>query len=195
MTVRRMRTFAWVLALCLAGAGGLAAQTVTSDYQIGPKDLVEIKVLELPDLNVERRVSDSGTIELPMVGEIPISGMTAAEARSRIEPILTSKYVNRANVSVVVKEFTEQAGLGPRGRAAPGRAQHLRPLDADEGHHGRGRTERTRRPAHPRAAAGRQRSVRHARDRRRTIFSRGHAVLEHPDPAGGRHQRGAADDL
>ena len=106
MTDRRPRTFAWALALCLAGAAGLAAQTVTSDYQIGPKDLVEIKVLEIPDLNVDRRVSDSGTIELPMVGEIPISGMTEAEARSRIEQILTSKYVNRANVSVVVKEFT-----------------------------------------------------------------------------------------
>jgi polysaccharide export outer membrane protein len=83
-------------------------QTAGGDYAIGPKDLLEIRVLELPELNVDRRVSDSGTLDVPLLGELPVSGMTAAEVRARIEQLVTEKYVNRANVSVVVKEFTNK---------------------------------------------------------------------------------------
>ncbi len=79
-----------------------AAQETGGDYTLGPKDLLEIRVLELPELNVERRVSDSGSIGLPLLGEMAVSGITAADLRIRLEQLLTAKYVNRANVSVVV---------------------------------------------------------------------------------------------
>ena len=98
------------ISLCLLFAG-LAASTVlgqTSDYALGPKDLLEIRVLELPEMNVERRVSDSGALDLPLLGELPVSGMTAPEVRAKIEQLVTEKYVNRANVSVIVKEFTNK---------------------------------------------------------------------------------------
>ena len=99
-----------VLSICVAGlvAAGARAQSAGGDYAIGPKDLLEIRVLELPELNVERRVSDSGTLDIPLLGELAVSGMTAAEVRGRIEQLVTQKYVNRANVSVVVKEFTNK---------------------------------------------------------------------------------------
>ncbi|MEX0878311.1 MAG: polysaccharide biosynthesis/export family protein [Thermoanaerobaculia bacterium] len=85
-----------------------AGQESSGDYTLGPKDLLEIRVLELPELNVERRVSDSGSIGLPLLGEMAVSGLTAADLRIRLEQLLTAKYVNRANVSVVVKEFTNK---------------------------------------------------------------------------------------
>jgi polysaccharide export outer membrane protein len=92
----------------LLGAGLAIAQEPAGDYRVGPKDLLAITVLELPELNVERRVSDSGSLELPLVGTVPVGGLTAVEVKSRLESMLTSKYVNRANVSVVVKEFANK---------------------------------------------------------------------------------------
>ena len=83
----------------------LLAQAPVGDYRIGPKDLLEIRVLEIPELNVERRVSDGGAIDLPLLGQINIGGLTAAEARAQLESLLRAKYVNRANVSFIVKEF------------------------------------------------------------------------------------------
>ncbi len=77
----------------------------SGEYRIGAKDLLEIRVLEIPDLNLERRVSDNGSIDLPLLGQVSVSGLTPAEARSRLEALLTSKYVNRANVSIDIKEF------------------------------------------------------------------------------------------
>lgn len=78
------------------------------EYRVGPKDLLEIRVLEIPELNVERRVGDNGFISLPLVGEVSVQGLNAVEVRQRLEDLLRSRYVNRANVSVVVKEFANK---------------------------------------------------------------------------------------
>jgi polysaccharide export outer membrane protein len=74
------------------------------EYPIGPKDLLEIRVLEIPDLNVDRRVSDGGNIALPLLGDFAVGGLTPGQARFKLESLLKQKYVNRANVSIIVKE-------------------------------------------------------------------------------------------
>jgi polysaccharide export outer membrane protein len=94
--------------LASAFASALAAQEASFDYRLGPKDLLEIRVLEIPDLNVERRVTDNGAIDIPLLGDFSVAGLTAAEVRTRLEQMLTAKYVNRANVSVVVKEYANK---------------------------------------------------------------------------------------
>jgi polysaccharide export outer membrane protein len=109
---------ALVLGLCpfsVAGAPAAptpvpvaAASETVAEYSIGPKDLLEIRVLEVPELNVERRVSDGGFLELPLVGQVPVSGMTATDVRDRVQALLMAKYVNRADVSVTVKEFASK---------------------------------------------------------------------------------------
>lgn len=81
------------------------APEASGEYLIGPKDLLEIRVFEVPELNLDRRVSDAGSIDLPLLGDVPVSGLTGGQVRDRLETTLKAKYVNRANVSVVVKEF------------------------------------------------------------------------------------------
>ena len=85
-----------------------AAEAAPVDYTIGPKDLLDIKVFEIPELNLERRVTDAGTIDLPLLGDFSVSGLTPAQARDKLQNMLTAKYVNRANVSITIKEFTNK---------------------------------------------------------------------------------------
>ena len=84
------------------------AQAQSNEYQIGPRDLLEVKVIEIPELNVERRVSDAGTIDLPMVGAFDVTGLSARGAADRLGQLLMSRYVNRANVSIVIKQFANK---------------------------------------------------------------------------------------
>ncbi len=92
--------------LVVASAGWAAAQTAPlPGYRIGPKDLLDIKVFEVPELNIERRVSDEGTINLPLIGDVPVMGLTDGELADRLKALLESRYVQRASVSVFVKEF------------------------------------------------------------------------------------------
>lgn len=103
-----------ILALVLAAAAARAAAQEAppvpspNEYRLGPKDLVEIKVLEVPELSVERRVSESGSISLPLVGDFPVSNLTAAELKAQLQDLLTAKFVNRADVSVVIKEYANK---------------------------------------------------------------------------------------
>jgi polysaccharide biosynthesis/export protein len=106
--MRRSRGTGVALVAMLVLATAARAQELAGEYRVGPRDLIEIKVLELSDLNVERRVNDSGTIALPMVGDFAVSGMTAGEIRSQLEALLKTKYVNRADVSVVIKDFANK---------------------------------------------------------------------------------------
>jgi len=82
-----------------------AAPQSASGYRIGPKDLVEIKVFEVPELNIERRVSEEGTINLPLIGDVPANGLTDVELAARLKALLESRYVQRASVAVQVREF------------------------------------------------------------------------------------------
>ena len=106
VTAARFLLLALVLGLLIPV--GAYTQEVTGDYRIGPKDLLEIRVLEITELNVERRVEDGGSIDLPLLGQFKVAGLTALEARAQLEDLLRAKYVNRANVSVVVKEFANK---------------------------------------------------------------------------------------
>lgn len=85
-----------------------SAQEASREYRLGAKDLVEIRVLEVPELNVERRVSESGHLSLPILGEMPAVGLTEDELATSIGTRLREKYVNRANVSVIIREFANK---------------------------------------------------------------------------------------
>lgn len=95
-------------ALMLLMASSAAAQEASREYRLGAKDLVEIRVLEVPELNVERRVSDAGALSLPILGEIRAVGLTEDELATRIGDRLREKYVNQANVSVIIREFANK---------------------------------------------------------------------------------------
>jgi len=109
MNRRRMSI---AVALLIAGLApavmGQPASEDIPDYTIGPKDLLEIRVLEIPEMNVERRVKENGTIDLPMLGEFSVDGLSPMQANERLSTILTAEYVNRANVSIVVREFANK---------------------------------------------------------------------------------------
>lgn len=74
-------------------------------YRIGPRDLIQVEVFELPELNVQRRVSSQGTVRLPVLGDFEVAGKTEAEAASALETSLEASYVERASVSIQVLEI------------------------------------------------------------------------------------------
>lgn len=74
-------------------------------YRIGPRDLLQVKVFEAEQLNGSYRVSEDGDIALPLVGKVPISGLTESEAAQRVKGVLEEKSLQRASVSVQVLEY------------------------------------------------------------------------------------------
>ncbi len=81
------------------------AQSKNPGYRIGPKDLLRVQVYEVPELNVDRRVNENGTINLPLIGDVPAGGLTEEELAARLKALLEAKYVQRASTSIEVTEF------------------------------------------------------------------------------------------
>ena len=75
------------------------------EYKIGAKDLLEITVFELPELNQTVRVSEEGSITLPLLGRVEIEGLTKEELERKLASLLEEKYLKKARVSVFIKEY------------------------------------------------------------------------------------------
>lgn len=95
------------LTLLAAGVPGISAVPAAAQgaYRIGGRDLVEVRVFELPELNVQRRVAENGTINLPLLGDVAIGGQTEADATQTLKSLLESKFVQHASVDFKVLEF------------------------------------------------------------------------------------------
>src|SRR5215218_8543564 len=66
-------------------------QTTQSAYRLGPEDQVRVTVFNDPRLTGEFRVSDAGTIALPLVGTIQAAGRTTGEVERAIEAEMKQK--------------------------------------------------------------------------------------------------------
>jgi polysaccharide export outer membrane protein len=98
------------IAAQISGLLGLLAALVLpalaqSAYRIGPRDLIEVRVFEVPELNVQRRVAEDGTINLPLIGDVKVASETEAEVTQSLKYLLESKYVQHASVDLKVLEF------------------------------------------------------------------------------------------
>ena len=87
-----------------------------NDYRIGPKDLLEITVFELPELNQTVRVSEDGSITLSLLGKVGVSGSTAQELETRLAQLLDQQYTKGAHVTVFIREYQKVSVIGAVGR-------------------------------------------------------------------------------
>jgi polysaccharide export outer membrane protein len=110
-------TFFMVLlaALCMGGAlawaqptraaQARAAVAQQSEYRLGAGDVVRITVYQNPDLTLEGRISEAGTLSYPLLGTIRIGGLTVGEAEKRIADGLRSgNFVKQPQVNVLVTQ-------------------------------------------------------------------------------------------
>lgn len=102
-----------------AGAAGSsvsrAADSLTSvatpgnsAYKIGAQDVLEFSVFKVPELSRSVQVADSGTANLPLVGEVVVAGKTSNELERDLAQKLGAKYLQNPQVTVLVKEYNSQ---------------------------------------------------------------------------------------
>ena len=85
-----------------------AARPSLGDYRIGPEDLLEVQVFGVDQLARTVRVNSFGMVSLPLIGALPVGGMTAQEAERMISRRLAENYLQDPQVSVFIKEYTNQ---------------------------------------------------------------------------------------
>lgn len=84
------------------------ASANAGDYRIGPLDVLDVSVFQVPDLSKTVQVSASGDVTLPLIGGVQASGRTVGELEEDIAGKLGDKYLQSPQVSVFVKESVSQ---------------------------------------------------------------------------------------
>jgi polysaccharide export outer membrane protein len=87
-----------------------------NEYRIGAKDLLEIAVFNLPELNQTVRVSEDGSVTLSLLGKVEVAGLTAQDLEKKLASLLDQQYTKNARVTVFIREFQKVAVLGAVGR-------------------------------------------------------------------------------
>jgi polysaccharide export outer membrane protein len=78
------------------------------DYQVGAEDQLEIVVFGQDNLNRILRVNGRGEITMPLVGVVPVAGLTPQEIEKRLVALYDAQYLVDPQISVEVKEFRHQ---------------------------------------------------------------------------------------
>lgn len=81
-----------------------AAPAVGQDYHIAPDDVLRIQVYHEPGLSLEdAQVSAAGMVRMPLIGDVPVAGLSSGEAADVIARQL-DRYLVSPQVTIFVKK-------------------------------------------------------------------------------------------
>jgi protein involved in polysaccharide export with SLBB domain len=79
------------------------------DYMIGQDDILGVSIfaLETPEAASEfsREVTKDGTIDLPLVGELRVVGLNAAQVKKAMKEAYGEKFIRNPRISVAIQEY------------------------------------------------------------------------------------------
>lgn len=96
-----------VLMLMIASASGGSA--FAADVLLGPGDGLKVAVYGHPDLSLDTRVSERGSIRFPLLGEVMLAGLDCAAAETRIAAMLDAGgFVRKPSVNVTLSQLNSK---------------------------------------------------------------------------------------
>jgi polysaccharide export outer membrane protein len=82
---------------------------IISNLAIGPGDMLDISVYDVPELTLKVRVGEDGSVNLPLVGAMHWAGLSVNEAQNLLATkLVQDEYVKIPQVSILISEFATQ---------------------------------------------------------------------------------------
>ena len=76
------------------------------NYHLAPDDQISITVFGEPDLSLDKvRIATNGTISVPLIGQIKVTGLTALEVEKKVSALLADGYLKKPGVTVSIAEY------------------------------------------------------------------------------------------
>lgn len=105
-----------------------ATLTAYKDYEVGPEDLLEVSFFGQEELCREIRVNGQGEISLPLVGVVPVSGLSPQGIESRLVTLYKEgRLIRSPQITVFVKEYRHQRVAVTGAVAQPGAYEMIGP--------------------------------------------------------------------
>ncbi|MGK5079742.1 polysaccharide export protein EpsE [Janthinobacterium sp. HLX7-2] len=96
----------WCMALLLTMSAGFAG---AADVLLGAGDVLKISVYGSPDLALETRISETGEITFPLVGNVAMGGLSVSAAEKKLGGLLEGGgFLRKAQVNIIVTSLQSQ---------------------------------------------------------------------------------------
>lgn len=76
-----------------------------TDQQLGPGDVVTVKVFGVDSLSGDLAVDQTGQVDMPLIGKTPAAGRTTAQLGQDLATRLGQRYLASPQVNVTLKSF------------------------------------------------------------------------------------------
>lgn len=77
-------------------------------YRLGADDVISITVFDEPDLSLkEARVSSTGTIAMPLIGQVAVKGLSIAEAERVVYELYLGDYLKKPDITITIVEYRQ----------------------------------------------------------------------------------------
>ena len=77
-----------------------SAELNADDYKIAPRDVLQVSVFQVADLNRTTQVDGNGFVSLPLLGTVKVAGKTLLQAQDEIAAKLGKTYIRSPQVSL-----------------------------------------------------------------------------------------------
>src|SRR5262245_5674956 len=101
-------------------AAAMLTSNASSDYRLGPEDLLEITLFNVPEAvgserhltprTVTVRVTHQGQISLPLIGGVDVKGLTVLGLEKTLCDAY-DRYIHNPQVGVLIREFRQRASV------------------------------------------------------------------------------------
>lgn len=121
MALRTMRLLFVLLAAVLWAGGVLSGEAATAeaaaeaapapeadDYILQSSDIIRVIVFQEPDLEREVRISQEGSVALPLIEMVSLKGKTVREAEELIRELYDRDYLVNPQITVSVLEYSKR---------------------------------------------------------------------------------------
>ncbi len=92
----------------LIASGQVVSGQSTSDYVIGPQDVVTIQVYDQADLGGKYSVEADGTFSFPLIGRVKAGGQTLRALEQDLKAKLADGYFRNPQVTVAIEQYRSQ---------------------------------------------------------------------------------------
>jgi polysaccharide export outer membrane protein len=97
-----------LLAQASSAPAARSSSSAQDNYVLAATDRVLVKVFQEDDLQTDTRVSNDGTIVMPLIGSVHVGGSTVGEAAQEIQRRLHHGFLVSPQVTVTVSEFSKR---------------------------------------------------------------------------------------
>lgn len=91
--------------------GVMPGLCLAEDFMVGTNDVLKISVYDHPDMETKVRVNGEGVIQMPLLGQVQIGGLTISEISNKLTLLLADGYIVSPQVNVFVEEYGSKKGV------------------------------------------------------------------------------------